>query len=212
MSRDEDCVIEKDCSKSSCNLFLYTFSKLLACNLCCAKTGKRNICTSARMYPVQGTQYIDSKIGFNVDSSFTPCSLKWSHIFLYSSKVLILASRVLTFFIMKSSVFCPASRNFLARFLLLSWRWRQHFLPKLRLTCNGLYGVVSHRIEIYKSLLVSVMRATCVANIAVLSIIIQTVFGQEYNLQSSALFSYPLSYVYLLQRIEFSGIFIVTRN
>jgi hypothetical protein len=71
---------------------------------------------------------------------------------------------------------------------------------------------VSHRIEICKALLVSAMRATCVANIAVVSVIIQTVFGQEYNLQSSALFSYSLSSVSLLQRIEFSDIFIVFRN
>jgi hypothetical protein len=78
-------------------------------------------CTSARMCPVRGIHIIfvalDSKNLFYV-SSFTRYSLKWSRIFLYSSKVFLVASRVLKFFVMKNCVFCCASHCFLARFLL----------------------------------------------------------------------------------------------
>jgi hypothetical protein len=40
------------------------------------------------------------------------------------------------------------SRLFLARLILLSWRWRRHVPPKRWLTFNGLHGVISQKIEL----------------------------------------------------------------
>jgi hypothetical protein len=40
---------------------------------------------------------------------------------------------------------------FLARLIVRPWRWRWHVLPKLRLTFNGLHGVISQKIELFTS-------------------------------------------------------------
>jgi hypothetical protein len=41
------------------------------------------------------------------------------------------------------------SRWFLAR-LILPWRWSRYVPPKRRLTMNGLHGVISQKIELFK--------------------------------------------------------------
>jgi hypothetical protein len=38
----------------------------------------------------------------------------------------------------------------LARFILLPWRWRRHLPPKSRMTFNGLHGVISWKIKLFK--------------------------------------------------------------
>jgi hypothetical protein len=43
-----------------------------------------------------------------------------------------------------------ASRSFLAWIILLPWRERWHVPPKRRLTFNGLHGVMSQKIELFK--------------------------------------------------------------
>jgi hypothetical protein len=44
----------------------------------------------------------------------------------------------------------PASRWFLAWLILRPWRLRRYVLPKRRLTFNGLHGVTSQKIELFK--------------------------------------------------------------
>jgi hypothetical protein len=41
------------------------------------------------------------------------------------------------------------SRWFLARLILRPWRWRRHIPPKCRLTFNGLYGIISQKLELF---------------------------------------------------------------
>jgi hypothetical protein len=41
------------------------------------------------------------------------------------------------------------SRWFLARHFFQIWRWRQYVPPKLRLTFNGLHGVISQKIVLF---------------------------------------------------------------
>jgi hypothetical protein len=41
------------------------------------------------------------------------------------------------------------SRWFLGRLILRPWKWRRHVPPKHRLTFNGLYGVISQKIELH---------------------------------------------------------------
>jgi hypothetical protein len=41
------------------------------------------------------------------------------------------------------------SRWFLARLILRPWRWRRYVPPKLRLTLNGLYGVISQKMVLF---------------------------------------------------------------
>jgi hypothetical protein len=56
----------------------------------------------------------------------------------------------------KSSIFCvkmpysPLNLNwFLSWLNIQSWRWRRHVPPKRRFTFNGLYGVISQKIELF---------------------------------------------------------------
>jgi hypothetical protein len=46
------------------------------------------------------------------------------------------------------------SRRFSAWLILRPWRWRQHIPPKLCLTFNGLHGVISQKIKLFKFALV----------------------------------------------------------
>jgi hypothetical protein len=49
-----------------------------------------------------------------------------------------------------SKVLIATSRLFLAFLILRPWKWRLHVSPKSRLTFNGLHGVISQKIELFR--------------------------------------------------------------
>jgi hypothetical protein len=50
----------------------------------------------------------------------------------------------------------PASLWCLAWLILRTWRWRRQIPPKRRLTCNGLHGIISQKIELLRKYIVEI--------------------------------------------------------
>jgi hypothetical protein len=50
----------------------------------------------------------------------------------------------------------PASLSFLAWLICWPWGWRRYVPPKRRVTFNGLYGAISHKIEVFLNFLLIV--------------------------------------------------------